>query len=69
QRLAREVLPQRFKHQHFSAFVRQISLYGFHKIPPGVLRSKTDTEFWNFAHPDFIRGHPELLFRIRRKKQ
>ncbi|KAM6493281.1 hypothetical protein JOM56_011415, partial [Amanita muscaria] len=66
-RLAREVLPQRFKHQHFSASVHQLILYGFYKIPPGVLRSETDTEFWNFAHPDFIRGHSELLLRIRRK--
>jgi hypothetical protein len=47
-------------------------MYGFHKIPhlqQGVLRSEPDTEFWNFEHPNFLRGQPNLLHMIQRKKQ
>lgn len=47
-------------------------MYGFHKIPhlqQGVLRSDSDTEFWNFAHSNFHRGQPDLLCLIQRKKQ
>jgi len=47
-------------------------MYGFHKIPhlqQGVLRSEKDTEFWNFAHPSFQQGQPDLLVFIQRKKQ
>lgn len=47
-------------------------MYGFHKIPhlqQGVLRSDSDTEFWNFEHPHFIRGQPDMLCLIQRKKQ
>ena len=47
-------------------------MYGFLKIPhlqQGVLKSDTDTEFWNFAHANFHRGQPDLLCLIQRKKQ
>ena len=47
-------------------------MYGFHKIPhlqQGVLRADSDTEFWNFEHPHFLRGQPDLLCLIQRKKQ
>jgi heat shock transcription factor len=46
-------------------------MYGFHKIPhlkQGVLKSDTETEFWNFAHANFHRGQPDLLCLIQRKK-
>lgn len=47
-------------------------MYGFHKIPhlqQGVLRADSDTEFWNFEHPHFLRGQPDLLCLIQRKRQ
>lgn len=47
-------------------------MYGFHKIPhlqQGVLKSETDTEYWNFEHANFRSGQPDLLCLITRKKQ
>ena len=46
--------------------------YGFHKVNDSPRSPKPNNEpqmqqIWEFSHPKFLRGHPELLPEIRRK--
>ena len=66
---AASLLPYYYKHSNMASFVRQLNMYGFHKVvgvDSGGLKSERVEEM-EFAHPCFLRGHEHLLESIKRK--
>ncbi|RKP03189.1 hypothetical protein CXG81DRAFT_24190 [Caulochytrium protostelioides] len=69
---ARDLLPKHFETKQLSSHVRQLNMYGFHKVPQTTTQASavanSDGERLEFINEHFRRDQPELLVHIQRKR-
>ncbi|XP_072778469.1 uncharacterized protein [Taeniopygia guttata] len=60
--------PDSFEASRFGSFVRQLNLYGFHKVLGGIGSAELgESGRWlHYSNPNFRRDRPDLLLRIKR---
>ena len=62
ERMMAQVLPKYFKHRKYTSFQRQLNYFNFRKW------TKSKAVVCTFSNEYFLRDHPELAWRITRKK-